>query len=477
MKVAIYIRVSTEDQAKEGYSIPAQREKLEAYCVSKEWTDFTIYADEGISGKNMDRPKLQLMLKHIEQNEVNRVLVYKLDRLSRSQRDTLTLIEDYFLKNKVEFVSLTENLDTSTPFGRAMIGILSAFAQLEREQIAERVRFGQEKKVRSGKWKGGMAPYGYRIVDKKLVIDKEEANVVKMVFKLSRTLGFLTIAKKLTSLSYKTRKGGDWHVDTIRDIANNPVYCGYLTFSKTVQEYKKPPREKELFEGDHDRIIPRDEFWELQDILDKRRTFGGKRETSNYYFSSILKCGRCGHSMSGHRAGNGNKEKGYRCSGKKAGKKCTSHIILEKHLVQTVLLNLDDLLKNIKGPTENNEVSSDILKELENELNNVQKLLKKQKTMFEMDIIDIDELVKKTESLREQEKKIQAELKSYMTPKENADEIKYIAENITSLWEYADDYERKQMMTTLFSQLAIDTEDEFKRSSTDHRKILILSAK
>lgn len=475
MKVAIYIRVSTEDQAKEGYSIPAQREKLEAYCTSKGWKVFTVYADEGISGKNMDRPQLQLMLKHIELGEVNRVLVYKLDRLSRSQRDTLTLIEDYFLKNKVEFVSLTENLDTSTPFGRAMIGILSAFAQLEREQIAERVRFGQEKKVRSGKWKGGMAPYGFKIIDKNLVIDEEESKIVKVVFKLSRTLGFLTIAKKLTSLGYKTRKGGDWHVDTVRDIANNPVYAGYLTFSKTVQEYKMPPREKKLFEGDHDRIIPRDEFWELQDILDKRRTFGGKRETSNYYFSSILKCGRCGHSLSGHRGGN--HEKTYRCSGKKAGKKCTSHIIKEDNLVKTVLLNLDDLLKDIQGPTENNEVSSNVVKELENELNNVQKLLKKKKTMYENDIIDIDELVEETDSLREQEKKIQAELKSYATPKENADEIKYMAENISSLWEYADDHERKQMMTTMFSQLVIDTVDNYRHGTGIPREIMILSAK
>ncbi|KEF40474.1 site-specific recombinase, DNA invertase Pin [Schinkia azotoformans MEV2011] len=472
MKVAIYIRVSTDEQAKEGYSIPAQREKLAAYCKAQGWNEFEFYPDEGISGKDMNRKYLQLMLKDIEAGKINRVLVYKLDRLSRSQRDTLTLIEDYFLKNKVEFVSLTENLDTSTPFGRAMIGILSAFAQLEREQIGERVSFAQEKKVRSGKWKGGMPPYGYKLVDKELVIDDEEARTVRLIFKLSRRFGFLTIAKRLKG---KTRKGGDWHVDTVRDIANNPVYAGYLTYNK--DDYKKPPREKKLFEGVHERIISREEFWELQDILDKRRTFGGKRETSNYYFSSILKCGRCGHSMSGHKAGTNNKDKCYRCSGKKAGKKCTSHLIKEENLVKTVLLNLDDLLKNIQGPAENNDISSEIVRELESELKNVQKLMNKQKMMYENDIISIEELIKKTDTLREQEKQLQAEFKKYTIPIENAEEIKFLAENISSLWGYADDYERKEMMSTLFKQLVIDTSGDYKRGTGDHREILILSAK
>ena len=122
MKAALYMRVSTQEQV-ENYSIEAQRERLEAYCKSKGWKIYNSYVDGGYSGATLDRPALQQMLSDLDHIDV--VVVYRLDRLSRSQRDTLTLIEDYFIKNGVDFVSITETLDTSTPFGKAMIGILS----------------------------------------------------------------------------------------------------------------------------------------------------------------------------------------------------------------------------------------------------------------------------------------------------------------------------------------------------------------
>lgn len=130
-KVGIYIRVSTQEQANEGYSIQAQKERLISYCKAKDWHIVDIYTDGGYSGSNLDRPGIQKLIADIE--KIDMVLVYKLDRLSRSQKDTLYLIEDIFLKNNVDFVSMNESFDTSTPFGRAMIGILSVFAQLERE--------------------------------------------------------------------------------------------------------------------------------------------------------------------------------------------------------------------------------------------------------------------------------------------------------------------------------------------------------
>ncbi|ELG7151519.1 recombinase family protein, partial [Listeria monocytogenes] len=136
MKAAIYIRVSTQEQI-ENYSIQAQTEKLTALCRSKDWDVYDIFIDGGYSGSNMNRPALNEMLSKL--HEIDAVVVYRLDRLSRSQRDTITLIEEYFLKNNVEFVSLSETLDTSSPFGRAMIGILSVFAQLERETIRDRM--------------------------------------------------------------------------------------------------------------------------------------------------------------------------------------------------------------------------------------------------------------------------------------------------------------------------------------------------
>ena len=142
-QVAIYIRVSTQEQAQEGYSVEQQTERLTAYCKAKDWPIVDIYIDPGFSGANIQRPALQRLFSDIKAGKVDCVLVYKLDRLSRSQKDTLYMIEDVFLAKSVDFVSMQENFDTSTPFGRAMIGILSVFAQLEREQIKERMSMGR----------------------------------------------------------------------------------------------------------------------------------------------------------------------------------------------------------------------------------------------------------------------------------------------------------------------------------------------
>ncbi|MED4029965.1 recombinase family protein [Priestia megaterium] len=343
--------------------------------------------------------------------------------------------------NNCMFKSATEVYDTTNAIGRLFITLVAAIAQWKRENLGERVRLGMEKKTKLGKWKGGTPPYGYKIVDKHLVINEDEKDVVKTVFELSKTLGFYTVAKQLTIKGFSTRKGGEWHVDSVRDIANNPIYAGYLTFNQSLKEYKKPPREQTLYEGNHEPIISKDDFWALQDILDKRRTFGGKRETSNYYFSSILKCGRCGHSMSGHKSGN---KKTYRCSGKKAGKNCSSHIILEDNLVKKIFHVFDQIVGSINGPTNVSEYSSEKLLELENEIKSIERILNKQKIMYENDIIDIDELIAKSTELREREKRINTQLKNIKqdAPK-NQKEIEYLTKNIESLWQHANDYERK----------------------------------
>ena len=152
MKAAIYIRVSTDAQFEEGYSVDAQKEQLTAYCVSKGIKDQEYYIDGGWSGSNIERPEIERLISDVKDGKISCVIIYKLDRLSRSQKDTLYLIEDLFMPNNVDFVSLTESLDTSTPTGRAMIGILAAFAQLERETIRIRTRMGMNERVKAGYW-------------------------------------------------------------------------------------------------------------------------------------------------------------------------------------------------------------------------------------------------------------------------------------------------------------------------------------
>ena len=151
-KAALYIRVSTEFQAEEGYSIDAQKEQLAAYCAMKGLKDYEFFVDGGWSGSNLDRPEMQRLVGLCKEGRISHVVVFKLDRLSRSQKDTLFLIEDVFNPNGVSFVSLNESMDTATPMGRLMLGILSAFAQLERENIRLRTRMGMLERVKAGYW-------------------------------------------------------------------------------------------------------------------------------------------------------------------------------------------------------------------------------------------------------------------------------------------------------------------------------------
>lgn len=474
MRCAIYVRVSTDEQAKHGYSILAQIEKLEAYCVSQGWEVIgEVYVDDGYSAKDLNRPHFQRMLSEIKKGDIDVVLVYRLDRLTRSVSDLYEILK-VLDKYNCKFKSATEVYDTTNAMGRLFITLVAAIAQWERENTAERVRMGMEKKVKLGFWKGGTPPYGYKVSDGELLINEEEAKTVKEIFKLAKAIGFYTLARQLTDKGISPRKGGEWHVDSIRDIANNPTYAGYLMFSENPKDIKKPPRERELFEGNHERIIERDEFWNLQDILDKRRTFGGKRETSNYYFSSVLKCARCGHSMSGHKVG---KKKTYRCSGKKAGKECTSHIILEENLVKTVFAQWDNLIGSFNSSEGESEFSIEHLNSLNKELSSIQKLMSKKKIMYENDIIDIDELIKETEKLRENEKELLREIKNIeQNNNRNNEELKSILLNIDTLWSKANDYERKALITSIFEQLVIDTKDEY-QSSKQAREIIIVSAK
>ena len=169
LRGACYVRVSTENQL-ENYSIEEQLDRLKSYCRAKDISVVKYYTDGGYSGGNINRPSLQQMLRDIEDNMIDTVVVYKLDRLSRSQKDTLMLIEDKFLAYNVDFISVNENFDTSTPFGRAMIGILSVFAQLEKDQITERFTMGRIGRAKSGCFHGGAyAPTGYDYVDGQLI--------------------------------------------------------------------------------------------------------------------------------------------------------------------------------------------------------------------------------------------------------------------------------------------------------------------
>lgn len=309
-KVALYVRVSTTSQLEEGYSIEEQKAKLESYCDIKDWHVYKVYTDGGFSGSTTERPALEQLIKDAQSKLFDTVLVYKLDRLSRSQKDTLYLIEDIFLKNNIEFVSLLENFDTSTPFGRAVIGLLSVFAQLEREQIKERMQLGKLGRAKSGKsmmWAKTSYGYDYNKDTGTMTVNEYEALAVKEIY--ASYLSGMSITKLRDKINEEYPKQPAWSYRTIRGILANPVYCG-------LNQYKG-----QTFQGIHKAIISLDDFEQTQRELAKRQQTA--KELSNprpfqakYMLSGLAQCGYC-HSplkvILGQKRKDGTRFKRYEC--------------------------------------------------------------------------------------------------------------------------------------------------------------------
>ena len=282
MRVGLYPRVSGHEQ-EDNYSIPEQIDRMKKYCESKDWMVHKIYTDSVYSGSNMDRPGLQEMIRDCENGKLDMVLVYKLDRLSRSQKDTMYLIEDVFEKNGVGFTSMTENFDTSTPHGKFIVGILAVFSQLERSRITERTMSGKDGRAKEGKWHGSKwVPIGYDYTDGLLIPNEYEAMQVREIADLFlKGTPVRTIERMVTKKGYR-HKHGEWEAKTIRRVLSNPVNIGLIK-----------NRDK-LHDGIHDPILDQKTFDAIQDLMEERRNQYGSTRAHQSLLGGLLLCKNCG---------------------------------------------------------------------------------------------------------------------------------------------------------------------------------------
>jgi len=224
-KTAGYIRVSTEEQAKK-YGLNVQREKIKAYCELYGYENLKWYEDD-TTGKNINRPGLQKLLKDVEDGKIERVIVFKADRLSRKLRDLLAIIEDVFEPQNCAFISISEQFDTSTPTGKAFLQMLGTFAELERNTIVYRTTSGRVQKAKEGGHACGSLPFGYRNNSGTLEKEPEEMEIVKAIFAMrSDGMSFRAIARRLNKDGVPTKRGGKWHDSTVRYLVKNPKYKG-----------------------------------------------------------------------------------------------------------------------------------------------------------------------------------------------------------------------------------------------------------
>jgi len=227
-KVAIYSRVSTEEQAKEGLSVEAQIDKCKSFCDAREWEIFNIYKDAGFSAGSLNRPALELLLRDAQEKKFDIILVYKIDRFSRKLKDLITILEDLKTKN-INFTSVTEQIDTTSAMGEAFFQIIGVFAQLERGMVKERVQLSFDRKIKLGEVLC-RAPFGYIYQNKKLVKHPENAEKVKEIFEMwNAGINYKEICQKFNIPS-----------STLYQIVRNPTYIGKIRYKGNLYPGKHP---------------------------------------------------------------------------------------------------------------------------------------------------------------------------------------------------------------------------------------------
>lgn len=319
VKCDLYTRVSTSIQV-EGYSLDAQKEKLKRYAEFQNMEIVNEYSDEGKSGKSVEgRPEFQRMLNNIENgtDDVDFVLVFKLSRFGRNAADVLNSLQrmqDF----GANLICVEDGIDSSKDSGKLMISVLSAVAEIERENILVQTMEGRKQKAREGKWNGGFAPYGYQLVNGELLIAEDEAETIRLIYDkfIHTNMGINSIAAYLNQQGYKKKKRQNNTLDAfsssfIKGVLDNPIYCGKLAFGRrknekvpgTRNEYRIVKQENYMLnDGIHEAIIS-EEDWLL--AQKKRQRTGVSHEKIHsleheHILSGILKCPLCGSGMYGN---------------------------------------------------------------------------------------------------------------------------------------------------------------------------------
>ena len=447
-RAGLYVRVSTTEQANEGYSIAAQTSKLKAYTEAKDYVVAKVYTDPAYSGAKLERPGLQEMIADIKNGSLDIVVVYKLDRLSRSQKHTLYFIQDILKPNQVDFISLQESFDTSTSFGMAMIGILSVFAELERSTITERMMLGRTERAKEGYYHGGgnYDPLGYTYVDDELIVNEWEAEMVREIFDLYIQGNSLNATAEIMWEKYPDRIKSKTIVQGVLD---KQLYVGKISFNG------------ETFPGKHEAIIDEETFQKAQLIRKKRAVGSSSTNKQKGLLVGKMFCKKCGARIGREVTG----VKKYRyvwytCySRRKSASRymikdstCTNKRWKEKELDQVVIdsiqaMDIDEKVKRSKAkrPSLNYEKE---LKKIEEQMERIIKLYSI--GSIELDAVDksMEEIKKKKTSILN--KKIAEETATL--PKETIQMIRSFD------WENGSLQEKIGIVDLLISRIDIDDE-------------------
>lgn len=503
-KCYIYTRVSTAAQT-EGYSLEAQQERLREYADYKNLEIAGEYCDAGKSGKSIvGRPAFLQMLDDIssEKDNISFVLVFKLSRFGRNAADilkTLQLLEDY----EVDLICVEDAIDSSTPGGKLTLTILSAVAEIERENINVQFMAGKMQKILNGGWPGGPAPYGYRSVNKELVVEPEEAEIVKLIFdRYIQDDGTLNgVAIWLNNNGYSRISKGEvkpFTYDFIVNVLDNPTYHGKINYFRrtNIKGIRKNPKDAVEVGGIHEAIIDED-LW--QQAREKREASSGRQEKVDEpdrvsLLSGLIKCPACGNGLIATKNKHVNKNRGghyktihyYSCRyyRKSAGRTCEFKHTYNQAKIDSAVFEIvsnlaahpafEKAMAMAAGGDESVEAYEKRMKEIRKdlyhqeheknrvgaELDNLDVLSDDYDTEYERIQAEMDDIYDRIESLELSLKKIKKKCSEARQGVSSIEGIKKILKNFGKFYEKLTSEEQRELYRQFIERIEVYPEEQ-----------------
>ncbi|MCI7604338.1 MAG: recombinase family protein [Blautia massiliensis] len=505
-KCYIYTRVSTAAQT-EGFSLEAQQERLYEYAEYRELEIAGDYCDAGKSGKSIKgRPEFQRMMDDIisQKDNISYVLVFKLSRFGRNAADVLKsmqLLTDY----GVDLVSVDDAIDSSTQGGRLTLTILSAVAEIERENITDQFMAGRLQKIRDGKWSGGSVPYGYRSVDRELTIDPYEASIVRKIFDLymEEDMGATSVAVTLNDEDYLRKENGGvdqrpFTYDFIVNVLDNPIYCGKLIFGRRTNKkgpdgklLKPDPKHAVIAQGVHETILTEEEWNAVQEK--RERLSKNRYELDNperiSLLSGLVRCPMCGSGMIHTKNKRINRNHGgyyktihyYACnnSRKSNGMTCSFRHTYNQEKIDSSVFEIIQRLTTL--PEYKNAVTANLqnqatVEQLEERLKQERKELRKEElnnrklgeqldaldimadgyeVTYDQILAEIDEGYDKIEEIERKIRSIMRKLESLKQGFKASENIERMLNHFTKLYDHMSCQERREMYRLFIDHIEV----------------------
>lgn len=460
MYAAIYTRVSTGQQAEEGFSLEAQQDILVDILNRKGLQLYRVYTDPGVSGKTFKRPGVQAMIADMKAGKFEAVVIHKLDRLSRNMGDIIAFIE---MVNSLDIRLIIaaqgqDEIDTRSPLGKAFLQFNGIWSELYLNNLREETLKGLTKKAQKGGKHISSPPLGYGLDEQyNLVIVEEEALLVQEVFKLyvHKGWGVTKIAKHMNEFS-TTKEGGKWDNKTVRNIVTNPTYAGYHHFKPS----HWPEESRIITEGHHEPLVSREDFDKVKEYRSRRAEGFQSRRSFEYAFSGIVKCARCGATYTGNTSTQRNVVyKSYRCLNMYAKNTCDAPGISERMLTELVFDRLKIMDDEIQEPKKKpKEIKVNLNKEVEVSNKRRKNWMialgdgKMSPEDYAMMIEEEDARMKEVYALLEDHEPSPATIP--------VEELKVMMHHIHDNWVYIEAENQKKMIQSMFRRIVIDKKED-----------------